>query len=219
MRPPVRQALVLWMRAVQLRDRLWLRWLRVLHPGLDIHPEAGTALAVARYSVAPGARVRIARGVVTERLRGALHVYAEPGAEIEIGEGTWLRTEMGEIHLAAFAGARLVVGPEGLLNGCHVSAKREVILGRRVWVGMGSRIFDADQHDLDSEHPEVREPVRVGDCVWIASDVTLLRGVSIGEHSVIGARSLVTDDVPPHTLAFGQPARARGRVGDRSRTR
>jgi carbonic anhydrase/acetyltransferase-like protein (isoleucine patch superfamily) len=215
----VRRALVLWLRTVQLWDRLWLRLLPVLHPGLEIHPEAGSALAVARFRVAPGARVRIARGVVTERIRGALHVYAEAGSEIEIGEGTWLRTEVGEIHLVAFAGARLVVGPEGLLNGCHVSAKREVTLGRRVWVGMGSRIFDADQHDLDAERAEVVAPVRIGDCVWIASDVTLLRGVSIGEHSVIGARSLVTADVPPHTLAFGQPARPRGRVGDRSKTR
>ena len=47
----------------------------------------------------------------------------------------------------------------------------------------------------------------------------MLRGVTIGEHSVIGARSLVTRDVPPHTLAFGSPATVRGRVGDRSRVR
>jgi maltose O-acetyltransferase len=49
--------------------------------------------------------------------------------------------------------------------------------------------------------------------------VTILRGVTIGDHSVVGARSLVTRDIPPHTLAFGQPARPRGEVGDRSHTR
>ena len=47
----------------------------------------------------------------------------------------------------------------------------------------------------------------------------MLRGVSIGEHSVVGARSVVTRDVPPHTLALGVPAEPRGVVGDRSRTR
>ena len=52
-----------------------------------------------------------------------------------------------------------------------------------------------------------------------ASDVTVLRGVSIGEHSIVGACSLVTRDVPPHSVAFGQPAEARGKVGDRSNAR
>ena len=79
-------------------------------------------------------------------------------------------------------------------------------------MGPGSRVFDADQHDLDAEHPEVMAPVTIGDYAWVASDVTVLRGVTIGEHAVIGARSLVTRDVPPHTLAFGSPAtRARPR--------
>jgi acetyltransferase-like isoleucine patch superfamily enzyme len=43
--------------------------------------------------------------------------------------------------------------------------------------------------------------------------------VTIGEHSVIGTRSVVTESVPPHTLAFGQPAASRGKVGDRSQAR
>lgn len=213
-----RRALILRLHALQARDRLFLRWLRG-RPGLEIHPEASTNLAVARYAVAPDARVRIGARVATERIPGALQIYAESGAEIEVGEDTWLRTETGSLHLVAFRGARLVIGPEGLLNACHLSAKSRVELGRRVWVGTGTRVFDADQHDLDAGRPERVEPVRVGDHVWIASDVTVLRGVSIGAHSVVGARSLVTRDVPAHSLAFGQPARPRGVVGDRSRTR
>jgi len=51
------------------------------------------------------------------------------------------------------------------------------------------------------------------------SDVTILRGVTIGEHSVIGTRSLVTRDIPAHTLAYGQPAKPQGTIGDRSATR
>ena len=50
-------------------------------------------------------------------------------------------------------------------------------MGRRVFVGPGSRIFDADQHDFDAERLEEVEPVSIGDHVWIASDVTVLRGV------------------------------------------
>jgi acetyltransferase-like isoleucine patch superfamily enzyme len=208
---------VLALRSLQALDRLRLAQLRARHPGLEIDRGASTNLAHARYALAPGARLRIASGVVTERLRGRLHFDLGAGAEVEIGENTWLRTEICEVHLIAFAGARIRVGPEGFLNGCHLSAKSEIALGRRAWVGLGSRVFDADQHDLDAARRERVAPVRIGDHVWVAADVTVLRGVSIGAHAIVGSRSLVTRDVPPHGLAFGVPARVRGVVGDRSK--
>jgi acetyltransferase-like isoleucine patch superfamily enzyme len=189
------------------------------HRGLEIHPAASSNFAAARYDLAEGARLRIGAGVVTERLAGALHFSLGRGAEISVGEGTWLRTELGPVHIVAFDGARITLGPRGFLNGCHLSAKRELRTGHRAWIGAGSRVFDSDQHDLDSEHPEISQAVTIGDCVWVASDVTILRGVTIGEHSVIGACSLVTRDIPPHTLAFGQPATPKGVIGDRSSTR
>ena len=189
------------------------------HRGLEIHPTASSNLAAAHYDLAEGARLRIGADVVTERLAGALHFSLGPGAEVSIGEGTWLRTDLGPVHIVAFDGARITLGALGFLNGCQLSAKRELRTGRRAWIGPGSRVFDSDQHDLDSEHPEVAQAVTIGDCVWVASDVTILRGVTIGEHSVIGARSLVVRDIPPHTLAFGQPATPHGVIGDRSNTR
>jgi acetyltransferase-like isoleucine patch superfamily enzyme len=214
-----RLRIVLLLRLIQAWDRLRLARQRWIHPGLEIDPAASSNLAAAEFALSPGARLRIGPGVTTERRARALRFVIEAGAEVSVGEGTWLRTDLAPVHLVAFAGARLEIGPEAFLSGCHLSAKRAVRLGRRAWVGPGSRVFDADQHDLDSEHPEQVAPVTIGDHAWIATDVTVLRGVRIGEHSVIGARSIVTADVPPHTLAFGQPARARGRVGDRSRTR
>jgi acetyltransferase-like isoleucine patch superfamily enzyme len=210
---------VLALRGIQALDRARLAWLRARHPGLEVDRRASTNLAHARYSLAAGARLRIAAGVVTERVRGRLHFHLGAGAQVEVGEGSWLRTEIGEVHLVAFAGARIEIGPEALLNGCQLSAKREVVLGRRVWVGPGCRVFDSDQHDLDAARPERVDPVRIGDYAWLASDVTVLRGVQIGAHAIVGARSLVTGDVPAHGLAFGVPARVRGVVGDRSKAR
>jgi acetyltransferase-like isoleucine patch superfamily enzyme len=209
----------LLLRALQAADRLRLRALVWLEPGLEIERGASSNLAVARFRLAPGARLRIAAGVAADRRPGAITFLLEPGAEVVIREGAWLRTEAAPVLIAAFAGARIEVGPDCLLNGCHLSAKRSVALERRAWVGPGSRIFDSDQHDLDAARPERSAPVRVGECAWIASDVTVLRGVTIGAHSVVGARSLVTADVAPHTLAYGIPARPRGTVGDRSAVR
>ncbi len=214
-----RLGLLLVLRAIQAFDRLRLWRLAKRHPGVEIHRRASTNLAAARFELAPGARLRIGAGVVTERRRGALQICVGPGAELEVSDGTWLRTELGAVHLYVFAGARIRIGRDAFLNACHLSAKREIRVGDRALIGPGSRVFDADQHDLDAERPERFGAVSIGDCAWIASDVTVLRGVEIGPHSVVGARSVVTRDVPPHTLAVGLPARPRGTVGDRSRSR
>lgn len=211
------RAATLVLRAIQARDRARLARLARAHPGLEIHPTASTNLAVARIELGPGARLRIGARVVTERTPGALRISLGAGATIEIGDDTWLRTELHGNHLVAFDGARIVLGERSWLNGCHLSAKREIRGGVRTWVGPGCRVLDADQHALDEATPERAAAVSIGNHVWITSDVTVLRGVSIGSHSVIGARSLVLHDVPAHTLAAGVPARAVGTVGDRTR--
>jgi hypothetical protein len=214
-----RSAVRALLRAIQAWDRVRLAALRWRHPGLRIHPKASTNFASSDYSLATGARLVIGPGAVTERRPGGVRFVLEEGARVEVGEGVWLRSELGPVRIFAFAGAELELAPEAFLNGCHVSAKRRVRVGRRSWVGPGSRVFDSDQHDFDDARPERSEPVEIGDHVWIGSDVTVLRGVRVGHHSVVGARSVVTRDVPDHTLALGAPARPRGPVGDRSRCR
>jgi len=217
---PLRESVRRWLLlALYQWDRLRLAALRWLVPGLEIHPSATPAFASARYVIEPGGRLVIGPRAATERRPGALSFLVHAGGEIVIEEGAWLRTEVGPVVLAAFPGARLVVGPEVLLNACSVSAKREVVIERKAMVGPGSRVYDADQHDLDAEHREVVAPIRIGELAWVASDVTVVRGVTIGAHAVVGARSLVTRDVPPHTLVYGTPAEPRGTVGDRTGAR
>ena len=207
------------LHAVRAFDRARLAWRARRHPGLEIHPLASSNFASAEFRLAPGARLRIGAGAVTERRRGGVRFVLEPGASVEVGEGAWLRSDLGTVHVVAFEGARIEMGPRVFLNGCHVSAKTQLVLGTACQVGPGSRIFDADQHDFDDARPEQREPVEIGEHTWIASDVTVLRGVSIGAHSIVGTRSVVIEDVPPHTFAAGAPARARGVVGDRTHCR
>ena len=89
------------------------------------------------------------------------------------------------------------------------SARYQLAQGARLRIGAGvvtERLAGALQFYLERDAEVV-----IGDYVWVAADVTILRGVTIGEHSVIGTRSLVTHDIAPHTLAFGQPAKPRGR--------
>jgi hypothetical protein len=205
--------------ALSLKGRARLRLLAWLQPGIEVDPGASPNLGGARFQVAPGGRLRIARGVVTEHRPGWLSFEVGRGALLELGEDVWLRTEIGPIHLAAHEGAELRIGRESILSGCQLSAMRRIELGRRAWVGPGTRVFDSDPHDLDAEHLRSPAPVTIGDFVWVAADCTVLKGVTIGAHAVVGTRSLVTADVPAHTLVFGVPAEPRGAVGDRSQAR
>lgn len=54
---------------------------------------------------------------------------------------------------------------------------------------------------------EYARPITIGDNCWIAGNVSVCGGVTIGEGSVIGAGSVVTRDIPPHSLAAGVPCR------------
>jgi hypothetical protein len=190
-----------------VRDGVRLRWLQALHAGLRVDPKAHPAFAVARFNVAPGAKLTIGAGAATERIPGALSFVIHPGAEVIVEEGVWLRTEVGPIVITAWPGARVVLGPQAFLNACSVSAKESVVFERKSQVGPGSRIYDSDQHDLDETRPERTAPI------------TVMRGVTIGAHSIVGAQSVVTRDIPPHSLAFGSPAEVRGPVGDRTHAR
>lgn len=212
----MRAALVLLLlRGIQAWDRLRLRRLMRRHPGLRIDPSASTNLAVARFELAAGAVLVIGPDVVTERLPGELCFHVAAGGRVEIGRGTWLRCEVEKIRLVAYSGARLTLGDECFLNGCQLSAKERVEVGVGAMIGPGCRVYDSDQHPLDEETPEQSKPVEIGECAWVASDVTVTKGSVIGAHSVIGTRSLVTGRIAPHTLAYGVPATPRASVGNR----
>lgn len=203
-----------YLRALAARDRTRLRRLARAHPGLEIDASASSNLAVARFELGEGARLRIGARVSSERLPERLVFHVAAGAEVEVGAGTWLRCEVEPLRLVAFEGARIKLGRDCWLNGCQLSARGEIDVGEGAMIGPGTRIYDSD-HAIDADRPERIAAVRIGEYSWIASDSTVLPGVEIGGHCVIGSRSVVTRSLPAHTLAYGAPARSTGEVGRR----
>jgi len=83
----------------------------------------------------------------------------------------------------------------------------KVRIGAHATVSQYSYLCTAS-HDF--EHPNmplVTAPITIGDGVWVAADVFVAPGVSIGEGAVVGARSSVFEDVPPWIIVVGSPAR------------
>lgn len=103
---------------------------------------------------------------------------------------------------------KLVVGRNSRLNGVHIDARELIHIGDTVQIGPYTIIMDSDFHDLkDHSKDGPSKPIYIEDDVWIATRVTILKGVRIGKGSVIAAGAIVTKDVPAYCVAAGTPAR------------
>jgi len=87
-------------------------------------------------------------------------------------------------------------------------------VGDRVFVGPGCVITNVSFPRATDEKYLAPQGCTIEDDVKIGANVTLLPGVHIGRHALIGAGSVVTKDVPSFAIAFGNPARIRGDIRD-----
>jgi acetyltransferase-like isoleucine patch superfamily enzyme len=111
-----------------------------------------------------------------------------------------------------FPHPKIYIGAHTYINrNTFLDATFSLSIGQHCAIGPGCYITDHD-HGLDLSlpplsQPMVAKPTQVGDRVWIGANVTVLKGVRIGNDAVIGAGSVVTKDVPERAIAVGVPAR------------
>ncbi|MBO9648293.1 MAG: acyltransferase [Variovorax sp.] len=111
-------------------------------------------------------------------------------------------------HFTVRKGAELHIGDQAFLNdGVNVCATRSISIGSHAKIGDMVYIYDTDFHEVAPGMPVRHAPVVIGDNVWIGANSMVLAGATIGDHSVIAAGSIVTDDIPAMSLAAGIPAR------------
>jgi maltose O-acetyltransferase len=172
------------------------------HPellALAHHARARLAELAATPSTDASARRRI-----LERLLGS------------VGDGVWI-----EPPFFCDYGAHIHIGPQSFVNvNCVFLDSAEIRIGANVLVGPGVQLSTVS-HPLRAAERVVRapldaatapyrthaRPITIGDEVWLGAGSIVLPGVTIGAGTTIGAGSLVTADVPPHCLAYGQPCR------------
>ena len=186
--PLTRDDLVLWSQKWRWYQRNSLPWNRA-----RIHVELARRQAFARWPIHGNVLEMLLEG----RLEVGPHVLFEPN-----------------VWLTAQAPARIRIGEGTFLNlGVQVAALGLVEIGAHCMFANGCFISDADHRFDDPTRPvpwqgfTSRGPTRIGDNVWCGANVVITSGVTVGERCVIGANSVVTRDLPPHSIAVGAPAR------------
>ncbi len=136
--------------------------------------------------------------------------------------------------VAIYAGCSFALGPKGrctigdfsLVNGALIMAEEEITIGKHCLISWNVGLADSDFHPIDPalrlqdtiacsvyypnkpERPKIEtRPIHICDNVWIGMNAVVLKGVTIGDNSIVAAGSVVTKDVPPNTIVAGNPAR------------
>ena len=119
--------------------------------------------------------------------------------------------------------AQVIVGDNTFIGASTIICAKSISIGNDVLISWGCTIVDHNSHSLHSslrlndvanwmkgyknwEHVQII-PITIQNKVWLGFNVTVLKGVTIGEGAIVGAGSVVTKDVPPYTIVAGNPAR------------
>lgn len=148
-----------------------------------------------------------ARAPLSVRLSGRAHIAGK--GQLVLGEGVSFVGTVVPIELETYTNGRIEIGDHTFINyGSSIAARTSVKIGSHCHLGHYTFIMDNNQHDL-VRHMELppSAPVVIEDNVWIGSKAIILPGVVIGAQAVIGAGSVVTNDVPPFCVVAGNPAR------------
>lgn len=136
---------------------------------------------------------------------------------LELGEQVFCEPN---VWITGGPASRIRIGGGTFLNqGVMVSAMELIEIGEHCMFANGCLITDANHRFDDLTMPvpwqgfTTKGPTRIGANVWAGANVVVTSGVTIGERCVIGANSVVTEDLPPFSIAAGAPARVIRRHG------
>lgn len=182
-----------------------------------------------QLTIAPSLRacgVEIAEKV---RLQGRPIVSLAMGSRIQIGARSVLcsvgqATALGINHPVVLRtlrpDAEIVIGADTGISGGAICAASSIRIGAGCLIGANVTLADTDFHAVqpmnrrynNNAHEIAVAPIVIGDNVFIGTGAFILKGVTIGNNSVVGAASVVTRDVPANSIVAGNPARVVRRI-------
>lgn len=152
--------------------------------------------------------------------RGIPYFERTPHSTIRLGRGCTIHSSFRANHIGIMTRSRIItvtptavirLGDRVGLSGATVTAHHSITVGDDTMIGANSLITDCDWHATDpaERHTSIgaTAPVTIGHNVLIGTRCIVLKGVTIGDDSIIGAGSVVTHDIPAGVIAAGNPCR------------
>jgi len=102
--------------------------------------------------------------------------------------------------------SKIMIGANCGFSGTVIGSVKEISIGENVKCGANTLITDTDWHPEDPRSGEPK-PIHIHDNVWLGVNVIVLKGVTIGENSLIGAGSIVVKCIPANVIAGGNPCK------------
>lgn len=143
-------------------------------------------------------------------------VFIRNKKNIKISEGL---TTGYNCRIEAFNNGQIVFGKNDRLGDyVHIASGEKVVIGDDVLMASHIFITDLEHGNYSGENqsdPQTKvndrtlstKPVIIGNNVWLGESVKVLKGVTIGDNSIIGANALVVSDIPANCIAVGSPAK------------
>jgi carbonic anhydrase/acetyltransferase-like protein (isoleucine patch superfamily) len=119
----------------------------------------------------------------------------KPG--LTVGEGAALYAPVLDVGAEGW----IEIGARALISSARLISDTEMIIGEMTMIAWGAVVMDCRRGCGRAR------PVTIGRNVWIGFEACILPGVTIGEGSVVGARAVVHENLPPFSVAVGNPAR------------
>jgi len=141
----------------------------------------------------------------TKGSKAEFRLLVEDGAELSFGEGHSYFKYDSDVQV--FRGAKLLIGSCATNIGLNIVCSDTIQIGNDVHIGRDVWIRDNNGgHTVVIKGYKDKAPVVIGDHVWLCSNVSITKGVTIGEGAIISANSVVTTNIPAHCIASGNPA-------------
>lgn len=155
-------------------------------------------------------------------VNAGMKFYLHNEAKLTIGNNVTFYSQNDDYHMNMFAGVKLIadrpgavikIGDNTRVNGSCIHAWDSVTIGNNCLIAANCNIMDSNGHEALMDNPAERiksqdkaKPIVIEDNVWVGCNSVILKGVTIGEGSIVSAGSVVMDNVPPHSIVRGNPA-------------
>ena len=162
------------------------------------------------YSIHKSAKINLNNGhlainrFITKKDPFVGNIELYENAEINVDNTFFIHSGC---DVMVFKNAKLNLGSGYINRYAKIRCYSSITIGHDVAISENVSIWDSDAHAIKGKEHLMTQPIVIGNHVWIGTNVTILKGVTIGNDAIIASGSVVTKDIPAKCLAGGTPAK------------